>query len=255
MRKQKIAISLSKELLENIDRSVDGKSVRSRSQYIETMIRKGMESQSAQMAVIMLRKEHHSVALSRFKNGTLLSSQADFLSRHGVSEILIVTQKGPQLAELEAYAQRMEHPAKTIVTDKPGNADALKLVRDRMDSNFVVLSGDVYNDFDLKKMMEKHAQKGVMMTMALMSRASPSKYGNVILDGDMVVSFQEKPSSAVSHLVNAGLYVFSPAVFSAMEGCHFLEKELFPKLASMRQLTGYFTMGDYYHAQEASPRP
>ena len=255
MRKEKIAISLSRDLLENIDRSVDGKSVRSRSQHIETLIRKGLELQSAQKAVIMLRKEHHAVALSRFKGGTLLSSQADFLRRHGISEILIVTQKGPRVAELENYAQGMQNPAKIIITDKAGNADALGSVKERMNSNFVVLSGDIYNDFDLKKMMEKHAQKGLMATMALMSRASPARYGNVILDGDMIVRFQEKPVAAVSHLVNAGLYVFSPAVFGAMEGCHFMEKELFPKLASMRQLTGYFTMGEYYHAQEDSPKP
>ena len=100
-----------------------------------------------------------------------------------------------------------------------------------------------------KKMMEKHVQKGVIGTIGLMSRDSPSKYGNVIVDGDMITKFEEKPRKAVSHIVNAGIYIFTASAFDLMSKCSSLEKDLFPKLAEMNQLTGFFTMGEYHHAE------
>ena len=39
-------------------------------------------------------------------------------------------------------------------------------------------------------------------------------------------------------------------VFDAMSDCKSLEFDLFPKLAKMRQLAGYFTMGEYCHVSE-----
>jgi mannose-1-phosphate guanylyltransferase len=250
MPKKKIAISLSNDILDEVDSRVNGKSIRSRSQYMEMLLRKGLESETAQKAVIMLKKGHHKTSLSSFKGKSLLLRQLEFLRKYGISSVFLITQKGPLLKDIEAMVKDSESYVKIIVTNKVNNADALKEMKNEADSNFVVLSGDIYNEFDLRKMMEKHAQKGALATMGLMSRDMPSKYGCVVLDDDVIIEFQEKPRSSVSNIVNAGIYIFNPAIFDVMKDCRHLEKHLFPKLAKTGQFIGYFTMGEYFHAKE-----
>lgn len=212
------------------------------------LLRRGMESEGADKVVLLLRKGHHSAALSGYRGATLLSAQADFFRRNGISDVCVLTQRGPRLAELERECSTAG--MKVIVTGRAGNAEALRELSGELSGDFVVMSGDVYNDFDLKKMIERHKQRNSIATMGLMSRAEPSLYGNAVLDGDMITDFQEKPRKAISNIVNAGIYVFKPAVFDALKGCASLERDLFPVLAKEGQLAGYFTMGEYFHAQE-----
>ncbi len=50
-----------------------------------------------------------------------------------------------------------------------------------------------------------------------------------------------------SNVVNAGIYIFKPEVFELFSGVSSLEKGLFPKLARIKQLVGFFTHGEYVH--------
>ena len=86
-----------------------------------------------------------------------------------------------------------------------------------------------------------------LATMGLMTREKTSGYGTAILDGDFVVDFYEKPKQSSTHIVNAGIYVFKPEIFELFENVNSLEKDLFSKLARMKQLLGFFTYGEYEH--------
>ena len=128
-----------------------------------------------------------------------------------------------------------------------GNAQALEHIKDKTKNSFVVMSGDTYNDFDLLKMIKQHLEIDKMATMGLMTREKTSGYGIAILDGDFIVDFQEKPKQSSTNIVNAGIYIFKPEVFELFENVSSLEKDLFPKLARLNQLIGFFTYGEYKH--------
>lgn len=244
MGKEKIAISLSRGILKQIDSRVDGLAVRSRSQAVEMLVKKGMESRTVGTAVLMVSRDHQKIALSGFKGSSLLGCQIKFFREFGIENIYIVTQPNGDIIKKEAS----KHNAHVEETAKKENAEALKSMKGKLKSDFIVMSGDTYNYFDLGKMIEKHTQKNVIATMGLMSHEKPGKYGSAILDGDMVVNFREK--SKISHIINAGIYIFKEEVFDTMSDCKSLEFDLFPKLAKMRQLAGYFTMGEYCHVSE-----
>jgi mannose-1-phosphate guanylyltransferase len=137
--------------------------------------------------------------------------------------------------------------AEIVETNANGNAQALQAVKGKIKNNFIVMSGDTYNDFDLLKMIKKHLELGKIATMGLMTREKITGYGTAILDGDFIVDFQEKPKQSSTHIVNAGIYVFKPEVFELFENANILEKDLFPKLARLKQLVGFFTYGEYEH--------
>jgi mannose-1-phosphate guanylyltransferase len=83
-----------------------------------------------------------------------------------------------------------------------------------------------------------------------MTREKPSSYGTAILDGDLIIDFQEKPKHYSTNIVNAGIYIFKLEIFGLFEKDEkdfSLEKNLFPKLAKLKQLVGFFTYGEYKH--------
>ncbi len=96
-------------------------------------------------------------------------------------------------------------------------------------------------------MIKKHTGSDKLATMGLMTREKTSSYGIAILDGDLVIDFQEKPRHYSTNIVNAGIYIFKPEIFELFEGATSLEKEVFPKLAKIKQLVGFFTYGEYVH--------
>ena len=96
-------------------------------------------------------------------------------------------------------------------------------------------------------MIRKHLESEKLAIMGLMTREKTSSYGTVILDGDLIIDFQEKPKHHSTNIVNAGIYIFKPEVFELFYNVISLEKDLFPKLARMKQLVGFFTYGEYLH--------
>ena len=74
----------------------------------------------------------------------------------------------------------------------------------------------------------------------------PKEKKNILIKS-LKGSGQEKPKTVSSNIVNAGIYVFKPEVFELLSSCQSLEKDLFPKLARIKQLCGFFTHGEYRH--------
>ncbi len=86
------------------------------------------------------------------------------------------------------------------------------------DTDFAVVCGDAYFDFDLEAAMQAHCRSRAVATVVV--KAMPEdvlcNYGVVDYDENgNVQSFQEKPAvgDARSNMINTGIYIFSPEVF------------------------------------------
>ena len=100
MRKVKIAISLDKELLDEVDRSVDGEVIRSRSQAMELALRKGLREKEIDTAVIMIAAKHHDVLFKKLKEKKLIEQHLDFFIRNKIQKLFITTQHSKYSEEL-----------------------------------------------------------------------------------------------------------------------------------------------------------
>lgn len=248
MKKEKIAISIDKSLLHRIDSRVDGSVIRSRSQAIELFVSKGIEEQSINTAVIMLSDEHQKVSLKEFKGQSLLKQQLDFFKENEISEVFLLTPHSTIINSLLKELASSKLRAELVETAVKGNARCLKIIKERLPDNFIIVSGDTYNNFKMENMIERHMANSKMVTIGLMSVAKPKAYGVVILDGDDVVAFEEKPKDTISHIVNAGVYLCRKEIFELFDDkTYSIERDLFPKIAKIKQLKGYFTHGEYIH--------
>ncbi len=117
-----------------------------------------------------------------------------------------------------------------------GSAGALKPMQKFFgDQTFVVVGCDDLTDLPLDAVVAMHERNAAIATIGLVKRERVDQYGVVVIDDDgRITGFQEKPAAGTerSKLVNTGIYVFSPQIFTRIPAATFYDfgKQVFPEL-------------------------
>ncbi|HOY64177.1 MAG TPA: nucleotidyltransferase family protein, partial [bacterium] len=116
-----------------------------------------------------------------------------------------------------------------------GTAGAVKILEDKLNDTFIILSGDALTDMDLKEAVKFHKKVGSIATIVLTRVETPLEYGVVITGDDgRIIRFLEKPGwgEVFSDTVNTGIYIIDPAVFKYMvSGKNYdWSRDIFPML-------------------------
>lgn len=104
-----------------------------------------------------------------------------------------------------------------------GTANALSLAKDFVgNENFLAMNGDTLIDQEslnlfLRRYGEVAPTPNFGGLMATIEVDEPEQFGIVFLKGDKVSEIVEKPKRVKSRLANAGVYIFSPAIFEAIK--------------------------------------
>jgi mannose-1-phosphate guanylyltransferase len=106
-----------------------------------------------------------------------------------------------------------------------------------VEETFVVVNGDVINDFDLRALVAMHRRTGAEGTIHLTAVDDPSRYGVVPTDDTgRVLGFIEKPPAgeAPTNWINAGTYVLEPSVLDRIPDGRkvSVERETFPAMVA-----------------------
>jgi D-glycero-D-manno-heptose 1,7-bisphosphate phosphatase len=108
-----------------------------------------------------------------------------------------------------------------------------------------VLNGDSFFELDLQTLSALLFSKNreFWATIGLRMVNDVRRYGQVILEGDRIVSFAEKGQSG-SGLISGGIYCLRKEALEALPAapCS-LEKDLFPRLADMGKIGGFRAYG------------
>jgi mannose-1-phosphate guanylyltransferase len=118
------------------------------------------------------------------------------------------------------------------------------------DDTFIVANGDIITDVDVAALVDRHREVGADATLHLTPVDDPSAFGVVeTAESGHVRRFVEKPAPGTSdsNLINAGTYVFEPAVLDLI-GVNervSIERSTFPQLVEQGRLAGWGTE-DYW---------
>jgi UDP-N-acetylglucosamine diphosphorylase/glucosamine-1-phosphate N-acetyltransferase len=94
-----------------------------------------------------------------------------------------------------------------------GTADAIRMVASVVEGAFLVINGDIIvNRADIKRLIKNKTD-----TMSVMEVTDPRGLGIVELAGDKVINIWEKALKPPTLMANTGVYLFTPAVFKAIE--------------------------------------
>lgn len=162
----------------------------------------------------------------------------DLLQRHGVIEAVLLTSYLAEAfdATIEGARERGFTMHVTHEEEPLGTAGALKNAEEfARDGTCLVFNGDVLTDVDLGALVDIHKERGAIGTIFLTPVEDPSAFGVVPTDDtDRVTGFIEKPppGRAPTNLINAGVYVFEPAVLDRIPKGEVWssEHQLFPSL-------------------------
>jgi len=130
-----------------------------------------------------------------------------------------------------------------------GTAGAVKKAEEFLKKPFMIISGDLVTDFDLKKIFAFHEEKKSKLTITLTTVSNPLQFGIVIVnENGEIEQFLEKPSwgEVFSDTINTGIYVIEPEILDYIpKNTPFdFSKDLFPKLMKEGiKLYGYTAKG------------
>lgn len=117
-----------------------------------------------------------------------------------------------------------------------------------VDGDFIVTYGDCLSDIDIQKLVETHTKEEKVATIAMVKPSGREqllpldKEGKLHYEGSYVMENDQA-------WINGDCFVFSKKVFRYLNGNYDLEKQLFKRLADLREVSTYRHRG-YWTAIE-----
>ncbi|HET6421239.1 MAG TPA: mannose-1-phosphate guanyltransferase [Geobacteraceae bacterium] len=184
-------------------------------------------------------------------NRPIMLHIVELLKKHGVTELIMLLYHQPDVIKNffrdgADFGVKIEYV--TPLQDM-GTAGAVKCAEKFLDERFLVISGDLLTDFNLKKIIDFHTDNKALATITLTPVKDPLQFGVVITDKQKrIIQFLEKPGwgEVISDTINTGIYVLEPEIFQFIpEGENFdFSQNLFPFLLEKKYpLFGYPVKG------------
>jgi glucose-1-phosphate cytidylyltransferase len=108
-------------------------------------------------------------------------------------------------------------------------------------STFMMTYGDGVGNVDIRALIAFHKAHGKLATVTAVR--PPSRFGDLVFDGDRVAEFNEKPQTGEGW-INGGFFVLEPGIFNYLDGDEVLwEREPMSRLARERQLMAFRHQG------------
>jgi mannose-1-phosphate guanylyltransferase/phosphomannomutase len=184
-------------------------------------------------------------------NKPMMHHIVELLRRHGITDLTATLFYSP-----EAITSHFGDGSKLGVNMSYvkaeadyGTAGSVRNATKGTHQRLLVISGDVFTDFDLTAAIRFHESKSAKATIVLTHATNPLAFGVVISNDDGKISrFLEKPSwgEVFSDTINTGIYILEPEVMELIpyrEDFDF-SKDLFPLLLKQNAgLYGYVAEG------------
>lgn len=251
--KERLTITLRKDILESLDRFIDGDKIRNRSHAIEFILSRYLGAGINTCVILAAGKnEEISSPLLRVNNRPIIAYTIELLRQAGITNIImVVSASQPDVQHYLGDGSQWKVNI-TYVIDKEGKgtAPSLHLAREYVNDTFLLMYGDILADIDLQELVRFHKeQDNIHATLAVTACTNPSLYGVTELQGSRVFGIIEKP---VKHdrtdLVFSGISVCQPSLFDFIDGKpdKDIVRDVLPDLAHRGQIGGYPFSGKWF---------
>ena len=184
-------------------------------------------------------------------NRPMMEHIVELLKRHGIKDLVATLYYHPDaIASYFDDGSRFGVQIHYLKAEADyGTAGSVRNAKDMLDQRFLIISGDVFTNFDLSAAVKFHEDRNAKATMVLTHAPNPLQFGVVLTQDDGKISrFLEKPSwgEVFSDTINTGIYILEPEVLNLIppkEDFDF-SKNLFPLMLDHDMgLYGYVAEG------------
>lgn len=247
--KKKISITINEKTLKDIDSIIDNIYIRNRSQAIEMLVRSALGENKA--AVILSGGPEEDIKISeneyritgQYNGKTVIETMLKKLKEEGFKKIYLVARK----KIINSVFSIVQNGSKYGVEldyieekDSQGTGDSLKLLRGKINTNFLVVYGDIlFSNLSIEELWNEHLKRKGVATLLLTTTPDPTKKGVVKIEGSKILEFIQKPKETDVYLGFSSIFVAQPELLEYAG--HSLEKDIFPSLAEKGFLNGYLS--------------
>lgn len=262
--RERVSLTLEKNILNSVDALVDGNKIRNRSHAMEILLTQALGEKKVKKAFILaggkgtrLRPITYEIPkpMVPIQGRPLLEHTIDLLKKYDIRDIIIsIGFLGNKIQEHFGNGSKFGVRIKYVTENEPtGTAGPLRIAQPLLEGeHFVMINGDNLFNIDMHELIRTHFENNTVATITLTSVSDPTKFGVAKLQGNKILSFIEKPKlvDAPSNLINAGVYLFSPEIFNYIPDKNYsmIETEVFPKLLQNQQFYGYVMGGQWLPA-------
>ena len=203
--KERVTLTIEKEILLKVDQSVNGVDVKNRSHAVELLLTKAFGNNKPSKAIILAGGKGTRMkpmtdfipkTMLRINDKPILEHNIELLKRHGVKDIIIsIGYKGEHIKEYFGDGKQLGVNISYVEESTPmGTAGPLNMLRGQINDTFILMNGDELKDIDLEDMFMFHRKNKGTATLALTTVEDPSSYGVAVMNGNKIMTFIEKPS-------------------------------------------------------------
>lgn len=261
MKRQRLTITLHENILKRLDRIIDGQIIKNRSHAIETLLNEQIRNKIIKKAIIfgggkgvVFQKKIIPKLLFPLDNRTLIEKNIEILKSYGITDIIFsLGSFGKQIRN--KIGDGSKYGVKVLYFERDrGNAGILRQAKSLFEDTFLAMNGDILlKTIDLTDMYDFHKSSPALATILLSTVTEPEGLGSVLIKGNLITKFREKPSRSTGkyHLINAGVYLFEPDICELVtpEICS-LEYDIFPKLVKTKKIQGYLLNKEWIHLHD-----
>lgn len=135
-----------------------------------------------------------------------------WLRRNGIQEVYVTTgYLGHLIRSVCGDGRQWDMNIQYTQEKEPlGTIGPLCMLREELDSTFLVINGDVLTDLSLNAFAACHRRLGGALTVATINRNLKIDFGLIEDKDEHITQFKEKP--ILSHVVSMGVYCMEPQV-------------------------------------------
>ena len=253
--KQKISITIDREMLKRIDSVVDNVIIRNRSQAIEHLVNNSLGENRT--AVILSGGDEKSMKISdkeyritaKIGKNTLVEKAVKNLRQNSFKNIFIIARSNILTSVFDILKDGSSYDVKiSYIEEKEssGSASSLRLVNGKIKTAFLVVFGDIiFDKINIEELWNQHVRQNAIATLMLTSSPKPSSKGIVKIEGNKILKFEQKPKHSEIYIGFSSMFAAEPEILSYRGNS--LEYDVFPKLAEKGLLEGHLSSEKEIH--------
>jgi D,D-heptose 1,7-bisphosphate phosphatase len=192
--------------------------------------------------------------LIKISGKPVIEHQILLLRKYGIKEIwFLLGYFGDSIRQYFGNGKKWDVNIHYCQEKKPlGTAGALKVLEDEIKGDFLVFSGDVIMNFDLKRFIDYHRQKKGIASIVVHPNNHPFDSDLVEVDKEgQIISLLKRPHPPgliFRNLSIASVYIFSPKVFKyiPLKIKSDIEKDIFPLILKSKAKIYTYNSPEYF---------
>jgi NDP-sugar pyrophosphorylase family protein len=257
MRKTRISMTISGDVLKKLDSIVDGETVRSRSEAIEGILNQYLEANKVAVFLGGGNLERLMIGdtlkpLLKIRGKCLIEHNVEGLKKAGFSKMYVIG-KSELIGEcFKLLGNGSKHGVSIDYIEESktlGNAKTLQLARPYLKSRFLVLPVDNFFNFDLNYLARAHMHENSVATLAVQAnRDVKTDLGVVEMVGNQIIGYEERPDRPKTFLAATFIGIYEPKIFEYIPCGKMkwvLQTSVFGKLIADNALYGCIVPGFY----------